>query len=74
MLSLTQAQDWLQSCTLTCRIMVPTNLPVRREKKMLSLIQTQDRLLYLSFYMLLNLSEDVGVERKMKKKVRGHNK
>jgi len=39
-----------------------------REKKMLSLIQTQDRLLYLSFYMLLNLAEDVGVERKMKKK------
>lgn len=45
------------------------HVPRRREKKMLSLIQTQDRLLYLSFYMLLNLSEDVGVERKMKKKV-----
>lgn len=43
--------------------------PRCREKKLLSLIQKQDRLLYLTFYMLLNLSEDVGVERKMKKKV-----
>lgn len=41
-----------------------------REKRLLALIQKQDRLLYLCFYMLLNLSEDVGVERKMKKKVR----
>jgi hypothetical protein len=41
-----------------------------REKKLLALIQKQDRLLYLCFYMLLNLSEDVGVEKKMKKKVR----
>uniref|UniRef100_A0A7S0RCX9 Kinesin-associated protein n=1 Tax=Chlamydomonas leiostraca TaxID=1034604 RepID=A0A7S0RCX9_9CHLO len=39
-----------------------------REKKLLALIQKQDRLLYLCFYMLLNLAEDVGVERKMKKK------
>lgn len=39
-----------------------------REKRLLALIQKQDRLLYLCFYMLLNLSEDVGVERKMKKK------
>ena len=28
----------------------------------------QDRLLYVSFYMLLNLSEDPSVERKMKKR------
>ena len=28
----------------------------------------QDRLLYLCFYLLLNLAEDVGVEKKMKKK------
>lgn len=40
-----------------------------REKKLLALIQKQDRLLYICFYMLLNLSEDVEVERKMKKKV-----
>ncbi len=44
--------------------------PARREKKLLALIQKQDRLLYLCFYMLLNLAEDVGVEKKMKKKVR----
>ena len=41
-----------------------------REKKLLALIQKQDRLLYLCFYLLLNLAEDVGVEKKMKKKVR----
>lgn len=40
-----------------------------REKKLLALIQKQDRLLYIAFYMLLNLSEDIEVERKMKKKV-----
>ena len=28
----------------------------------------QDRLLYVCFYMLLNLSEDPSVERKMKKR------
>lgn len=39
-----------------------------RERKLLTLIQKQDRLLYLCLYMLLNLSEDVGVEKKMKKK------
>jgi hypothetical protein len=39
-----------------------------REKKLLALIQKQDRLLYLCFYLLLNLSEDVGIEKKMKKK------
>ncbi|KAJ9509067.1 hypothetical protein QJQ45_001546 [Haematococcus lacustris] len=38
------------------------------ERKLLTLIQKQDRLLYLCLYMLLNLSEDVGVEKKMKKK------
>jgi hypothetical protein len=41
----------------------------RRERKLLGLIQKQDRLLYLCFYMLLNLAEDVGVEKKMRKKV-----
>jgi hypothetical protein len=45
-----------------------TTLPSRREKKLLALIQKQDRLLYLCFYMLLNLAEDVGVEKKMRKK------
>lgn len=44
--------------------------PQCRERKLLALIQKQDRLLYLCFYMLLNLAEDSGVERKMKKKVR----
>ena len=39
-----------------------------RELKMLSLVQKQDRLLYMSFYLLLNLAEDVTIERKMKKK------
>jgi hypothetical protein len=39
-----------------------------REKKLLALIQKQDRLLYLCFYLLLNLAEDVGIEKKMKKK------
>lgn len=39
-----------------------------REKKLLALIQKQDRLLYLCFYLLLNLAEDIGVEKKMKKK------
>mmetsp|Transcript_8017 Transcript_8017/g.22989 ORF Transcript_8017/g.22989 Transcript_8017/m.22989 type:complete len:794 (-) Transcript_8017:446-2827(-) len=38
------------------------------ERKLLGLVQKQDRLLYMSFYMLLNLAEDVTVERKMKKK------
>ena len=42
-----------------------------REKKLLALIQKQDRLLYICFYLLLNLAEDINVERKMKKKVRG---
>jgi hypothetical protein len=39
-----------------------------KEKKLISIIQKQDRMLYLCFYMLLNLAEDVSVERKMKKK------
>eukprot|EP00798_Chlamydomonas_sp_ICE-L_P013630 gene13630-19508_t len=30
--------------------------------------EKQDRLLYICFYMLLNLAEDVNIERKMKKK------
>ena len=46
-----------------------SDLPTVREKKLLALIQKQDRLLYLCFYLLLNLAEDVGVEKKMKKKV-----
>jgi hypothetical protein len=42
----------------------------RRDKKMLGLIQKQDRLLYVCFYLLLNLAEDVSIEKKMRKKVR----
>jgi Kinesin-associated protein (KAP) len=38
------------------------------EKKLIAIIQKQDRMLYLCFYLLLNLAEDVSVERKMKKK------
>ena len=45
-----------------------------REKKLLALIQKQDRLLYICFYMLLNLAEDTQVEKKMKKKVRAGDK
>ena len=39
-----------------------------KERKLISIIQKQDRMLYLCFYMLLNLAEDVTVERKMRKK------
>jgi Kinesin-associated protein (KAP) len=38
------------------------------ERKLIGVIQKQDRLLYLCFYLLLNLAENVSVERKMKKK------
>lgn len=36
---------------------------------MLAVSQKQDRLLYLCAYLLLNLSEDPDIERKMQKKV-----
>ena len=39
-----------------------------RERKLILIIQKQDRMLYLCFYMLINLAEDIGVERKMRKK------
>jgi Kinesin-associated protein (KAP) len=39
-----------------------------KERKLIGVIQKQDRLLYLCFYLLLNLAESVAVERKMKKK------
>lgn len=32
-----------------------------------SVIQKQDRLLYYAFYLLLNLAEDITIERKMRK-------
>ena len=38
------------------------------EKKLLSIYRKQDRLLYLCFYLLLNLAEDVSIEKKMKKR------
>lgn len=38
------------------------------ERKMIAIVQRQDRLLYLCLYTLLNLAEDVAVERKMRKK------
>lgn len=39
-----------------------------KERKLILIIQKQDRLLYLCFYLLLNLAEDVSVERKMCKR------
>eukprot|EP00232_Nephroselmis_pyriformis_P016886 CAMPEP_0182884136 /NCGR_PEP_ID=MMETSP0034_2-20130328/18803_1 /TAXON_ID=156128 /ORGANISM="Nephroselmis pyriformis, Strain CCMP717" /LENGTH=702 /DNA_ID=CAMNT_0025017309 /DNA_START=48 /DNA_END=2152 /DNA_ORIENTATION=+ len=39
-----------------------------KQQRVMNVIRKQDRLLYVCFYMLLNLSEDVSVERKMKKK------
>jgi hypothetical protein len=38
------------------------------EKKMITIIQKQDRMLYLCFFMLLNLAESDAVERKMTRK------
>lgn len=40
-----------------------------KEKRFLAAVQKQDRLLYLCAYLLLNLSEDAEIERKMQKKV-----
>lgn len=39
-----------------------------KERKLITVIQKQDRLLYMCFYLLLNLAEDAAVERKMKRK------
>lgn len=39
-----------------------------KERKLITIIQKQDRLLYMCFYLLLNLAEDSAVERKMKRK------
>ena len=40
-----------------------------KEQRLLAVSQKQDRLLYLCAYLLLNLSEDADIERKMQKKV-----
>ena len=40
-----------------------------RELRLLAVTQKQDKLLYLCAYLLLNLSEDPDIERKMQKKV-----
>lgn len=40
-----------------------------KEQRLLAASQKQDRLLYLCAYLLLNLSEDSDIERKMQKKV-----
>ena len=40
-----------------------------KERRLLAVSQKQDRLLYLCAYLLLNLSEDPDIERKMQKKV-----
>ena len=39
-----------------------------KERKLILVIQKQDRLLYLCLYLLLNLAEDTAVERKMRKR------
>ena len=41
-----------------------------KERRLLAATQKQDKLLYLSAYLLLNLAEDPDIERKMQKKVR----
>lgn len=41
-----------------------------KERRLLAVSQKQDRLLYLCAYLLLNLSEDPDIERKMQKKVK----
>lgn len=38
------------------------------EAKTVTVVKKQDRLLYLAFYLLLNLAEDVSVEHKMQRK------
>lgn len=40
-----------------------------KERRLLAVSQKQDRLMYLCAYLLLNLSEDPDIERKMQKKV-----
>lgn len=40
-----------------------------KERRLQAVSQKQDRLLYLCSYLLLNLSEDPDIERKMQKKV-----
>lgn len=40
-----------------------------KELRLLAVTQKQDKLLYLCAYLLLNLSEDPDIERKMQKKV-----
>jgi hypothetical protein len=37
-------------------------------RRVIQAIQKQDRLLYLCFYLLLNIAEDASVQRKMHKK------
>ena len=40
-----------------------------KERHFLAAVQKQDGLLYLCAYLLLNLSEDADIERKMQKRV-----
>jgi len=44
-------------------------LATEKERRLLAVTQKQDKLLYLCAYLLLNLSEDPDIERKMQKKV-----
>ncbi|KAL0039405.1 hypothetical protein WJX79_006988 [Trebouxia sp. C0005] len=43
-------------------------LATEKERRLLAVTQKQDKLLYLCAYLLLNLSEDPDIERKMQKK------
>jgi len=36
------------------------------EKKLIAIIKKQEKVLFVSFHLLLNLSEDLQIERKMK--------
>lgn len=39
-----------------------------KERRVLALAQKQDRLLYYSFYLLLNFAEDLAIERRIRKR------
>ncbi len=58
-----QLDDILQDAEATGGRLTP------QQQAYASWVVQQDRLLYLAFYLLLNLAEDTAVEKKMRKKV-----
>ncbi|GBG72063.1 hypothetical protein CBR_g10998 [Chara braunii] len=46
----------------------PGTVPSEKEIRTMQLNRKQEKLLYISFYLLLNLAEDVNIEKKMKKR------